>query len=274
MVTPRARRAMALYASERGLSERRACYLCSTPRSALRYRSRRQRRDRHLCKALKIVAKRYPAWGYRLVWGFLRLRGWTVNTKRVYRLWRALGLSLPPFKPSRKIKSGVKLDQPAKKRNDVWAWDLVHDSYGNGQKFKCLTIKDEATGFCLMIHTDTRIQASDIEDLLKTLISRYGRPKAIRSDNGRELIAEALQGYMQKQGIRAAPIDPGKPWQNGSNESFNGTFRNECLNAEIFGSLFEAQVVIEQWRNQYNAERPHSSQQYITPEMAYFGLRS
>lgn len=274
MVRPGARRAMALYACERGLSERRSCYLCSTPRSALRYRSRRERHDHHLGKALQIVAKRYPAWGYRLVWGFLRLRGWNVNAKRVYRLWRALGLSLPPFKPSRKIKSGKKLDQPAKKRNDVWAWDLVHDSYGNGEKFKCLTVKDEATGFCLCINTDIQIKSTDIEIVLSTLIARYGRPKAIRSDNGRELIAEALQETMQKQGIRVATIDPGKPWQNGSNESFNGTFRNECLNAEVFGSLFEAQVVIEQWRNQYNTERPHSSQEYVTPEMAYFGLRS
>ena len=185
-----------------------------------------------------------------------------------------LGLSQPPFKPSRKIKSGNKLDQPAQKRNDVWAWDLVHDSYGTGKKFKCLTVKDEATGFCLCIHVDTQIRSTDIKSLLKTLVTRYGRPKAIRSDNGRELIAEALQETMKKQRIRVATIDPGKPWKNGSNESFNGTFRNECLNAEIFGSLLEAKVVIEQWRNQYNTERPHSSQKYITPEMAYFGLRS
>lgn len=265
---------MALFACQRGLSERRACYLCTTPRSGLRYRSKREKKDRHLSKALKIVAKRYPAWGYRLVWGYLRLRGWTENKKRVYRLWRALGLSLPPYKPSRKVKTGNKLDQPAMKRNDVWAWDLVHDSYGTGEKFKCLTVKDEATGFCLSIYVETQIRSTDIEQLLKTLIARYGRPKAIRSDNGRELIAEALQETMRKQGIRAATIDPGKPWQNGSNESFNGTFRKECLNAELFGSLFEAQVVVEQWRKLYNAERPHSSQEYVTPEMAYFGLRS
>lgn len=274
MVTPRARRAMALYACDRGLSERRACFLCSTSRSALRYRSCRERKDRHLAKALKIVSKRYPGWGYRLVWGFLKLRGWKLNAKRVYRLWRALGLSLPPFKPSRKIKSGVRLDGPATKRNDVWAWDLVHDSFGDGDAFKCLTVKDEATSFCLRIHVGTQIRSSDILDLLKSLIVQYGRPKAIRSDNGRELIAEALQDYMKKQGIKAAPIDPGKPWQNGSNESFNGTFRYECLNAEIFGSLMEAQVVIEQWRKRYNQERPHSSQDYITPEMAFYGLRS
>ena len=120
----------------------------------------------------------------------------------------------------RKIKSGIRLDQLARKRNDVWAWDLVHDSYGNGEKFKCLTIKDEATSFCLSIYVETHIQAVDIEAKLKVLVARYGRPKAIRSDKGRELIAEALQSYMQKQGIQSASIDPGKPWQNVSNESF------------------------------------------------------
>ena len=179
-MTPRARRAMALYACERGRSERRACMLCSTPRSALRYRSRRERKDRHLSNALKIVARRYPGWGYRLVWGYLRLRDWKVNAKQVYRLWRALGLALPPFKPSRKIKSGVKLKGSARKRNDVWAWGLVHDSCGNAEPFKCLTVKDEATAFCLSIHVERHIRAGDILDLLKGLIVKHGsqRPSA------------------------------------------------------------------------------------------------
>jgi len=97
------------------------------------------------------------------------------------------------------------------------------------------------------------------------------RPKAIRSDNGGELIAEELQACMTEYRIQIATIDPGKPWQNGSNKSFNGTFRNECLNAELFGSMMEAEVIIEQWRQKYNQQRPHSSQNYITPEMAYFG---
>ena len=209
-----------------------------------------------------------------MVWGYLRLRGWKHNAKRVYRLWRLLGLALPPFRPSKKIKSGHRLESSASKRNDVWAWDLVRDSYETGEKFKCLTVKDEATSYCLSILVDTQIKHTDILDLLKQLIVRHGRPKAIRSDNGSELIAAALQDYMARQRIVAAPIDPGKPWQNGSNESFNATFRNESLNAELFGSLMEAQVVVERWRKTYNQERPHSTQDYITPEMAFVGLRS
>ena len=185
-----------------------------------------------------------------------------------------LGLSLPPYKPSRKIKTGKTLDRPAQRRNDVWAWDLVHDSFGQGEKFKCLTVKDEATGYCLAIEVGTSIKSETIKALLKQMIVRYGRPQAIRSDNGAELISYELQAAMRSEQIRIATIEPGKPWQNGSNESFNGTLRKECLDAELFGSLMEARVVIEQWREKYNCLRPHSSQEYITPKMAYFGLRS
>ncbi len=155
-------------------------------------------------------------------------------------------------------------------KNDVWAWDLVHDSYGNGKKFRCLTVKDEATGNCLAIEVDTSIKNIDVQQLLKLLITRHGRPKAIRSVNEAEFIANDLQRCMKKEGISIATIDPGKPWQSGSNESLNGTFRNECLDAELFGSLTEAKVVIADWRRRYNQLRPHSTYGYITPEMAYF----
>jgi putative transposase len=116
------------------------------------------------------------------------------------------------------------------------------------------------------------LRHTHVKALLRELIIRYGRPRAIRSDNGSELLAQALREEMKRHKIQLANIDPGKPWQNGSNESFNGTFRKECLNAEIFASLTEARVVIEQWRRRYNERRPHSSQNYITPDMAYFGL--
>jgi putative transposase len=201
------------------------------------------------------------------------MRGWKVNDKRVYRLWRLNGLCLPPYRPSRKIRTGAKLDGLALRRNDVWAWDIVHDRYHDNEPLRCLTVKDEATSFCLAIHVGRSITSSDVIEILRKLITRFGAPRAIRSDNGGELVAHALQKEMRKREIAIANIDPGKPWQNGSNESFNWTFRKECLNAEIFASLTEAQVLIEQWRRRYNERRPHSSQQYVTPEMAYFGLR-
>lgn len=264
---------MARYAIDRGLSHRRSAWLCSTPRSGIHYRSKRDRRDRHLSSALRIVACGDPGWGYRLAAGYLRLRGWRVNDKRVYRLWRLNGLCLPPYRPKRKMRTGAKLEGLSLRRNDVWAWDFVHDRYHDSEPLRCLTVKDEATSYCLAIRTGRYLQHGHVITLLRELITRYGRPRAIRSDNGSELLAQALQQEMKKHNIRLANIDPGKPWQNGSNESFNGTFRKECLNAEIFASLTEARVVIEQWRRRYNQHRPHSSQNYITPEMAYFGLR-
>lgn len=135
-------------------------------------------------------------------------------------------------------------------------------------------MNDEATGFCLAIETGRQLQHQHVRALLRELITRYGCPRAIRSDNGSELLAAALRDDMKKHGIRLANIDPGKPCQNGSNESFNGTFHKECLNAEVFASLAAARVFIEQWRRRYNERRPHSSQNYITPAMAYFGLRT
>ena len=264
---------MAKFAIGRGLSQRRSAWLCSTPRSGIGYQSKRWRRDRHLSAALRIVARADPSWGYRLAGGYLRLRGWQANNKRVYRLWRLNGLSLPPYRPRRKIRTGARLEGLALRRNDVWAWDFVHDRYHDSEPLKCLTVKDEATGYCLAIKTERRLRSEQVTALLRELITRFGRPRAIRSDNGSELLADVLRKELSKQGIRLANIEPGKPWQNGSNESFNGTFRKECLNAEIFSCLTETRVVIEKWRCRYNERRPHSSQNYITPAMAYFGRR-
>ena len=264
---------MARLALSRGLSGRRAAWLCSTPRSGIGYRSVRARRDRWLSAALRSVAREDPSWGYRLAGGYLRLRGWRLNNKRVYRLWRLNGLSLPPYRPRRKIKSGAQLDGPARHCNDVWAWDFVHDRYHDTEPLRCLTVKDEATGYCLAIKTGRHLQHQHVKAELKALITRFGVPTAIRSDNGSELLAGSLREAIKGYGIRLANIDPGKPWQNGSNESFNGTFRKECLNAELFTSLTEARVIIEKWRQRYNERRPHSSQHYITPAMAYFGIR-
>jgi putative transposase len=182
------------------------------------------------------------------------------------------GLCLPPYRPSRKIRSGPKLDGLALRRNKVWAWDFVHDRYHDAQPLRCLTVKDEATGYCLAIKTDRHLQHTHVRALLRELIIRYGRPRAIRCDNGSELLAQALREEMKRHKIQLANIDSGKRWQNGSSESFNGTFRKERLNAEIFASLTEARVVIEQWRRRYSKRRPHKSQNNITPDMAYFGL--
>ncbi len=258
----------------RGLSARRAAWLCSTPRSGVGYQSKVWRRDRRLAKALRGVAKRYPQWGYRLAGSFLRQRGWRVNPKRLHRVWRDQGLQVPIHKPRKKLVTGATLQPRATAKNDVWSWDFVHDVTSTGEPFRCLTVKDEATRWCLAIEVDRTLSHQRVITVLKRLLVLYGRPQYIRSDNGPELVAKKLTTFFQEQGIRPSRITPGKPWQNGSNESFNGTFRRECLDAEQFRSLTEARVVIEAWRRQYNHERPHSALGYQTPATAYWGLPS
>ena len=274
MVSPRARRQVAQAACARGLSLRRAAWLCTTARSGVRYRAKRSKRDARLAQALRGVAKRYPQWGYRLAEGFLRSRGWRVNLKRVHRIWRQCGLQVPPRKPRRKIRTGTTLQPTAQTKNAVWSWDFVHDVTTDGQAFRCLTVKDEKTRWCVAIVVARSFSHERVIEVLTRLIAQYGCPQYIRSDNGPELVAEALLKFFHEQGITPSRITPGKPWQNGSNESFNGTFRRECLDAEWFHSLTEARVVIEDWRQQYNQERPHSALGYQTPANSYWGCSS
>jgi putative transposase len=224
-----------------------------------------------LAKALRGVAKRYPQWGYRLAGGFLQQRGWQVNLKRIHRVWRQCGLQVPRRKPRKKVVTGATLQPTAKTKNDVWSWDFVHDVTTAGEPFRCLTVKDEATCFCLAIEVDRSLSHQRVIVVLKRLLVLYGRPRYVRSDNGPELRAQPLLTFFKDQGITPSRITPGKPWQNGSNESFNGTFRRECLDAERFYSLTEAQVVIEDWRRQYNQDRPHSTLDYHSPASAYWG---
>jgi len=269
VVSPRARRQVAQAACARGLSKRRAAWLCTTARSGIGYRAKRPKRDVRLAQALRGVAKRYPQWGYRLAEGFLRRRGWRVNLKRVHRVWRQCGLQVPKRKPRKKIKTGLTLQPTARTKNAVWSWDFVHDVTTDGQAFRCLTVKDEHTRWCLAIEVARSFTHERVIEVLTRLIARYGCPQYMRSDNGPEFIAGALLKFFEDQGIQPSRITPGKPWQNGSNESFNGTFRRECLDAERFHSLTEARVVIEDWRRQYNQERPHSALGYQTPAAIY-----
>jgi len=269
VVSPRARRQAAQAACARGLSRQRAAWLCTTARSGLQYQAKRRKRDARLAQALRGVAKRYPQWGYRLAGGFLRSRGWRVNLKRVHRVWQQCTLQVPKRKPRKKIKTGLTLQPVAKTKNAVWSWDFVHDVTTNGHAFRCLTVKDEHTRWCLAIEVARSFTHERVIDVLTRLIARYGCPQYLRSDNGPEFIAGALLKFFEDQGITPSRITPGKPWQNGSNESFNGTFRRECLDAERFQNLTEARVVIEDWRQQYNHQRPHSALGYQTPVTIY-----
>jgi putative transposase len=154
---------------------------------------------------------------------------------------------------------------PATSANFVWAYDFVFDACANGQQIKCLTIVDEFTRECLAIDVAGSIRSRRVIEVLSQLISTHGAPRHLRSDNGPEFVSRAILEWLAAEGIETAHIDPGKPWQNGADESFNGKLRDECLSLEWFRSRAEARVVIENWRRHYNSVRPHMSLQYLTP---------
>jgi putative transposase len=221
-------------------------------------------RDKDLRQQLQAIATQHPRYGYRRAWAVLR-RTQGINIKRVQRVWRAAALQLPQRKPRRRIQGGVARPHTPTQANEMWAYDFIHDRCANGQKLKLLTVVDEWTRECLAIKVDGRLTATGVLQVLRELIHRHGPPRYLRSDNGPEFIAHAVRPWLSDSGIETAYIDAGKPWQNGTNESFNGKLRDECLNMEWFRHRTEACILIEQWRWQYNEQRPHSSLGYRTP---------
>ena len=155
---------------------------------------------------------------------------------------------------------------PASGPNQVWAYDFVFDACANGQQLKCLTVIDEWTRECLAIDVAGSIRSGRVIEVLSKLVSVGGAPKYLRSDNGPEFVSSAVLKWVAKEDFETAHSDPGKPWQNGADESFNGKFRDECLSTEWFMTRSEAVAVIESWRKHYNSVRPHSSLGYLTPE--------
>lgn len=164
--------------------------------------------------------------------------------------------------------TGTTLQPTAKGKHAVWRWDCVHAVTSTGEPFRCLTVKDEATRLCVAIAGDRSLSHQRVIEVLHRLLVRYGPPRSVRRDHGPELVAQPLPTFFKAQGIRPSRMTPGPPWQNGSNESFNGTFRRECLDAERFHSLTEARVVIEDWRRRDTHARPHSALGYHTPATA------
>jgi putative transposase len=265
MVSARARRGMVDYAVSRGASIRHACALLQVSRSTLGYTSRLEARDAELAPMLQEIAFRHRGYGYRFAWALLRRQGQIVNHKRVRRIWRSLGLTWCRRKKSRKIRTGKTRVLAPTGPNQVWAYDFIHDRCGNGQSLKILTVIDEWTRECVAVEVAASIDAARVIVVLERAMSRYGIPQTLRSDNGPEFIARALRIWALFKQSDIATIDPGKPWQNGSAESFHATFRRECLDGEWFAHRREAAILIEQWRREYNRERPHSSLGYRTP---------
>jgi putative transposase len=260
-----ARRRQVAYGRERGLSVRRACTLFSVARSALSYQGRKVARDSPVIERMKELSAQYPRYGYRRIRIFLGRDGYRMSPSRAHRLWRAARLQVPRRRPKKRIAAARPRPQAPCGPNQVWSYDFVFDRCANGQQLKCLTVTDEFTKEGLAIEVDGRIRSARVIEVLSRLMSARGVPTFLRSDNGPEFVSKALLSWIVAQDIGMALIDPGKPWQNGVTESFNGKFRDECLSLEWFRSRAEAKVIIEAWRRHYNEVRPHSSLDYLTP---------
>jgi putative transposase len=265
MVSVPARREQVAYATGRGLSQRRACTLAKVGRSALHYRSQMAVRDAPVTKRMAELAAQYPRYGYRRVRIFLARDGMAMSVGRAHRLWRKARLQVPRKRPRKRVASGRPRPNAPTGANQVWAYDFVFDWCANGQQLKCLTVTDEWTREGLAIEVAGSIRSGRVIEVLARLVATRGAPLYLRSDNGPEFVSRALLQWIVDQGIATALIDPGKPWQNGATESFNGKFRDECLSLEWFRSQAEAKPVIETWRKHYNEVRPHSGLGYLTP---------
>jgi putative transposase len=217
------------------------------------------------------LSRENPRYGYRRVWAMLRREGWPVNKKRVHRLWRKEGLKVPDRqrKRGRLPNLGASENSCTKKRathpNHVWSYDFVMDLTENGRRLKMMPVVDEHTRECLTIDVECSITAEDVISTLASLFYSRGEPAFIRSDNGPEFIAKAIKEWLEASGVKTLYIEPGSPWENAYSETFISRFRDELLNREVFADLLEAKVLIEDYRDHYNHQRPHSALGYLTP---------
>jgi transposase InsO family protein len=214
------------------------------------------------------LARQHPRYGYRRIWALLRNEGLRVNVKRIHRLWRKAGLKVPQ-KQHKKRRLGSSANGIIRHRaagiDQVWCYDFVKDQTIDSRPLKFLPIEDEFTRECLSIDVARSITAREVIDTLKELFAVRGAPKFIRSDNGPEFIAKAIREWLAASNVGTLYIEPGSPWENAYSESFNGRFRDEFLNREMFTSLREARLITEDFRLEYNHRRPHSSLDYMTP---------
>jgi len=238
------------------------------PRSTQRYRPRVAEDEAMLVAAMHGLVRRHPRYGYRRIWALLRADGWTVNRKRVYRLWKREGFKVPrKQRKKRRLGSSSNgcLRRSARFKDDVWAWDFIHDRDAAGRPLKWLSLVDEYTRECLLLEVDRSIPAAAVVELISEMMLIRGVPGHIRSDNGPEFIARAVREFLAVAGVETLYVEPGSPWENGYAESFHSRLRDELLDAEVFDGLVDAKALASRWKNEYNHRRPHSSLGYRTP---------
>ena len=265
-------------AQQRGLTQRSACRLFNFSRSALHRPLLLPGKDAPYIEAMQRHATLKPRYGYRRIRLRLLADGFSLCEEKALRLWGKAGLQLARKRPRKRPTTHCFAPDMATGVNEIWAYDFVHDACANGQKIRCLTVIDEYSREALAIEVAGSIQSNRVIEVLSRLISERGVPRALRSDNGPEFISNSIKKWAAQLELPLAFTEPGKPWQNGFNESFNGKFRDECLSTEWFRNRREARAVIEQWRQEYNTQRPHSSLGYLPPaefaQRAYTGVSS
>lgn len=265
MVSAQVRCGQARFAMKRGLSQRRACALMQVIRSSLSYTHKMPGKNTPVIDTMRTLSGQFPRFGSRRIRVLLGREGIVVGRDRCAALWAQAGLQVPKKRCRRRVAGSRPSPHAPAARNSVWCYDFVFDACANGQQVKCLTVVDEYTRECLAIDVAGSIRSSRVIEVLSRLISVHGAPRYLRSDNGPEFVSTALLKWAVQEQIETALIDPGTPWQNGTNESFNGKFRDECLAMEWFRNRIEAKIVIEDCRTHYNEVRPHSSLQHQTP---------
>ena len=260
---------------QHGLSERHACRLLGQWRGTQRYEPIHRVDEDALTRAIIALGAKYGRYGYRRITALLRSAGWEVGKDRVQRIWRREGLKVPQKQRPRGrlwLNNGSCVRLRPERPNHVWSYDFMSARTHEGRTLRLLTLLDEYTRECLAIRVERRMGSQQIIEALSDVMLWRGIPEQIRSDNGPEFIAKQLRQWLANLGTGTLYIEPGSPWENGYCESFNGKLRDECLNGEIFYSLKEAQVVIEQWRVQYNTVRPHSALGYRPPAPGAYSL--
>lgn len=244
-------------------SERHACRLLDIDRGTYRYEPS-EKEGLPLKEQRLELARQKPRYGYRRLWALLVKRGHRINVKRVYRWYREEKLALRRLKRKKLIRPAVK-DALISRPNQEWAMDFVFDRLETGRSVKLLTVVDGYTRECPVIEVGAGLGAAQVTRVLDRIISERGAPQALRCDNGPEFTSRHLIGWCAERSIELKHIQPGRPMQNAYVESFNGRLRDECLNASWFLNMADARRKIELWRQEYNAERPHSALAYRTP---------
>ena len=267
MVKPAQRKQIAKdLVSKSRLSERKACGLIHMSRSGLRYQNQQIDKDCKLVQRMLELAKRYPSYGYLMLHGLLKNEGLVVNKKRTYRLYTQARLQLRTKKRKKLSRPCRVLTVPAA-TNERWSIDFIHDQLSGGRRFRILNIVDDYSRECIGQLVGTSISGERVAQYLSQLIQCRSKPSSIVCDNGTEFTSKAMFHWSRDQRVSLDFIQPGKPTQNAFVESFNGKFRDSCLNQYWFHSLNEASRVIENWRVDYNEVRPHSSLGYQPPSV-------